>query len=45
MDTQIAALAIANGLTVVSADRHLAMVPGLRVENWLEAPPSDEDTP
>ena len=36
MDTQIAAIAIVNGLTVVSFDRHFTLIPDLPVENWLE---------
>ena len=36
-DTQIAAIALANDLTVVTANvRHFERVPGLPVENWLE---------
>ena len=36
-DAQIAAIALANDLTVVSGNvRHFARVPGLAVENWLE---------
>ncbi|MYD66642.1 MAG: type II toxin-antitoxin system VapC family toxin [Chloroflexi bacterium] len=36
-DTQIAAIALANDLTVVTANvRHFERVPGLVVENWLE---------
>jgi predicted nucleic acid-binding protein len=35
-DLQIAAVAIANNLTLVSGNtRHYTGVPGLRVENWL----------
>jgi predicted nucleic acid-binding protein len=35
-DLQIAAIALRNGLTVVSANvRHFAGIAGLRVENWL----------
>lgn len=37
-DTQIAAIALSRNLTVVTANtRHFARVPGLAVENWLEA--------
>ena len=36
-DTQIAAIALANDLTVVTGNvRHFQRVPGLTVENWLE---------
>ena len=36
-DTQIAAIALANELTVVTGNvRHFQRVPGLAVENWLE---------
>ena len=36
-DTQIAAIALANDLTVVTGNtRHFERVPGLSVENWLE---------
>ncbi len=38
VDVQIAAVTIANGLTLLSADAHFAHVQGLRVENWLNAP-------
>lgn len=35
-DLQIAAVAIANNLTLVSGNvRHYSGIPGLRVENWL----------
>ena len=35
-DLQIAAVALAHGLTLVSGNiRHYAGIPGLRVENWL----------
>jgi predicted nucleic acid-binding protein len=35
-DMRIAAIALANDLTVVTGNvRHYARVPGLRVENWL----------
>ncbi|MYE32109.1 MAG: type II toxin-antitoxin system VapC family toxin [Chloroflexi bacterium] len=35
-DTQIAAIALANDLTVVTGNvRHFERVPGLTVENWL----------
>lgn len=35
IDAQIAAIARANDLTVLSADRHFSKVQGLKVENWL----------
>ncbi len=36
-DTQIAAIALANDLAVVTGNvRHFQRVPGLAVENWLE---------
>ena len=36
-DTQIAAIALANDLTVVTGNtRHFERVPGLNVESWLE---------
>ncbi len=36
-DTQIAAIALANDLTVVTGNvRHFERVPGLNVENWLD---------
>jgi tRNA(fMet)-specific endonuclease VapC len=38
-DTLIAAHALALDATLVSADAAFARVPGLRVENWFEAPP------
>ena len=39
-DLRIAAIALAHDLTLVTGNgRHLARVPGLRVENWLS--PSD----
>jgi tRNA(fMet)-specific endonuclease VapC len=35
-DLQIAAVAIANNLTLVSGNiKHYRGIPGLRVENWL----------
>lgn len=37
MDTQIAAIAVAIGLTVVTSDKHFSYVPDLPVENWLES--------
>lgn len=37
-DLRIASIALSRGLTVVTANvRHFARVPGLRVENWLDA--------
>jgi tRNA(fMet)-specific endonuclease VapC len=38
-DTLIAAHALALDATLVSADAAFARVPGLRLENWFEAPP------
>ncbi|HUU39034.1 MAG TPA: type II toxin-antitoxin system VapC family toxin [Candidatus Desulfaltia sp.] len=38
-DLQIAAVAIANNLTMVSGNiRHFSGIPGLRVENWFACP-------
>jgi len=37
-DTLIAAHALALDATLVSADAEFGSVPGLRVENWLQAP-------
>jgi tRNA(fMet)-specific endonuclease VapC len=45
MDALIAATALSHGLTILTADEHFRRVPQLRVENWLEAPAADEDTP
>ena len=40
LDTQIAAQALAEGLTLVTHNtRHFARVPGLRLEDWMAAPP------
>jgi predicted nucleic acid-binding protein len=40
-DLRIASIALTNDLTVVTGNvRHFARVPGLRVENWLQSPPS-----
>ena len=36
VDVMIAAIALANNLVVVSADRHFDLVRGIKVENWLE---------
>jgi len=36
VDVMIAAIARANNLILVSADRHFNFVRGLKVENWLE---------
>lgn len=36
VDMMIAAIARANDLVLVTADRHFNVVKGLRVENWLE---------
>lgn len=38
-DVMIAAVALANGLILVTDDeRHFARVPGLEIENWLREP-------
>jgi tRNA(fMet)-specific endonuclease VapC len=38
-DLTIASIALARDLTVVTANvRHFGRIPGLRVENWLDAP-------
>lgn len=37
-DLAIAATAIAQGLTLVSSDRHLRTLPGVAVEDWTVAP-------
>ena len=43
-DTRIAAIALANGLVVVTGNvRHFERVPGLTVENWLAADGDDDD--
>jgi tRNA(fMet)-specific endonuclease VapC len=43
-DTRIAAIALANGLTVVTANvRHFQRVDGLAIENWLEPPAEGSD--
>ena len=40
-DLRIASIALSNDLTVITGNvRHFARVPGLRVENWLQSPPS-----
>jgi tRNA(fMet)-specific endonuclease VapC len=36
-DIAIAATALAGNLVVVSADRHIAEIPGVEVENWTSA--------
>lgn len=36
MDAQIAAVAFARGLTVLTADQHFTFIDGLKVENWLK---------
>jgi tRNA(fMet)-specific endonuclease VapC len=36
VDVQIAAVARAHGLTLLTADAHFAFVEGLTIENWLE---------
>nr|WP_315491751.1 type II toxin-antitoxin system VapC family toxin [uncultured Rhodoferax sp.] len=38
-DTLIAAHALALGATLVTADAEFSRVPGLKVENWLQATP------
>src|SRR2546430_2019028 len=35
VDSQIAAIARARNMTVLSADQHFSVIAGLRVENWL----------
>lgn len=35
VDTQIAAIARVNGLTVLTADRHFSFIPGVKYESWL----------
>jgi len=35
MDVQIGAIAVAHGLTLLSADAHFLRIPGVRVLNWL----------
>jgi predicted nucleic acid-binding protein len=37
-DILIAAIAGSNGLVLVTADGHFALVPGLATENWLPKP-------
>jgi tRNA(fMet)-specific endonuclease VapC len=39
IDVQVAAVARAHGLTVLTSDAHFANVEGLAVENWLTAGP------
>jgi tRNA(fMet)-specific endonuclease VapC len=36
VDVQIAAVARAHGLTLLTADAHFALVEGLKIENWLQ---------
>jgi tRNA(fMet)-specific endonuclease VapC len=36
VDVQIAAVARAKGLTLLTADAHFAFVEGLKMENWLQ---------
>jgi tRNA(fMet)-specific endonuclease VapC len=36
VDVQIAAVARAHGLTLLTADAHFAFVEGLKIENWLQ---------
>jgi len=41
IDTQIAAHAVAEGLTLVTHNtRHFDQVPGLRIEDWVAEPPA-----
>ena len=35
IDAQIAAIARSNGLTLLTADKHFNVVPGIQLENWL----------
>lgn len=35
IDVQIAAIARVGGLTLLTADKHFAQIPGLSIENWL----------
>jgi tRNA(fMet)-specific endonuclease VapC len=35
IDAQIAAIALARDMTVLSADQHFSVISGLRVANWL----------
>ena len=35
IDIQIAAIARANNLTVLTADQHFSFIPGLKYENWI----------
>jgi len=35
LDTQIAAVARVHGLTVLTADHHFQLIPGLNIENWV----------
>ncbi len=35
VDSQIAAIARAHNMTVLTADQHFSVITGLRVENWL----------
>jgi tRNA(fMet)-specific endonuclease VapC len=37
VDAQIAAIARARDMTVLTADQHFSVVPSLKVENWLTA--------
>ncbi|MEN6546252.1 MAG: type II toxin-antitoxin system VapC family toxin [Armatimonadia bacterium] len=36
VDAQLAAIAMAEDLTVVTADKHFTYIPDLKVENWLD---------
>ncbi len=42
MDVQIAAVALAHDMIVISSDRHFTLIPGLRVENWLSGETSGD---
>jgi len=44
MDVQIAAIARAHGLTVLSRDAHFSAMPGLQVVNWLAEGSSEDPT-
>lgn len=39
VDSQIAAIARVNDLTLLSADAHFQNVQGVRLENWISTPP------